>query len=309
MTGTLEQIMDRLKKLEQDRCCTVKEIKEIQYGVQFRLRIEEQEGMVRFYDGKKGLKMDLSQIKEEKIRNAFSAKLEEFLSFRGEEKRKEDSSVKQQIVFGLPLTIMGSDESGKGDYFGPLVTAAVFLPSLKIAEELMDLGMKDSKKLPAGKINSLAEAIMERCPYAVSVLKNEEYNRLYEKIQNLNTLLAKQHVDTISLLQEKCGEKTVLVDQFAKGPVLAEMMEKRNIEAELYQKERGEEHPAVAAASIVARYFFMREMAQMEEKYQMPFGLGAGEGMLTSAKAFAARYGKEELRQVAKLHFKTTAQL
>ncbi|NOZ61716.1 MAG: ribonuclease HIII [Calditrichaeota bacterium] len=196
----------------------------------------------------------------------------------------------------------GSDESGKGDLFGPLVIAALFVD--KNSEHLLwQKGIQDSKKINDRKITELAFFIRKHFKHTIITLTPTKYNRLYAKFQNLNKLLAYGHAQAIEHLLQKVDCTVVLSDQFGDEKLIREALSLEH-KIHLVQKVRAEENLAVAAASILARDKFVQSLEKLAIKYQMSFPAGASQPAQTALQKFIKRHGKEELKNVAKLHFK-----
>ncbi|RYG31216.1 ribonuclease HIII, partial [bacterium] len=151
---------------------------------------------------------------------------------------------------------IGVDESGKGDFFGPLVIAACYVGPEHLAE--LD-GVQDSKKLTDLNALRLAGIIRRTCPHSVIVIMPEKYNELYEKFRNLNKLLAWGHARAIENVLETQPANLVISDQFAAGgaPVKAALFELGK-KVEFRSFVRAEADIAVAAASILARAGFLQ---------------------------------------------------
>jgi ribonuclease HIII len=200
---------------------------------------------------------------------------------------------------------IGSDEAGKGDYFGPLVTAGVLVDNT-IVKSLEELGVKDSKRLSDNSVKELAAKIKKMCLCSVVTIGPAKYNELYTKIRNLNRLLAWGHSRAIEniLNTEECDY--ALADQFGDEKfIIAALMEKgKGIKVK--QEIRAESDIGVAAASILARAEFVHRLAMLSVKYGMDFPKGASPAVIETGKEFVRRYGKERLKEVAKIHFKTT---
>jgi ribonuclease HIII len=201
---------------------------------------------------------------------------------------------------------VGMDESGKGDYFGPLVSAAV---ELDPSDLLADLGVADSKKLSDKRVARLAPEIRARVRWRTTVLAPPRYNDLYEQFRRegrrLNDLLAWAHARSLEdLLEAGADPAYAIVDQFAdarviEGRLLAGTRERK---LRVVQFPRAEADVAVAAASILARDEFLRRLGGL------PKG-GGSPAVLAAAREVVARGGEEALRRVAKLHFVTTARV
>jgi ribonuclease HIII len=206
----------------------------------------------------------------------------------------------------------GIDESGKGDFFGPLVIAGVYTDG-KIARHLIKSGIMDSKRITTpAKIRQLA-AIIKATPgieFDVIALRPEKYNELYASFKNLNRMLAWGHATVIEELARKKPDcPRALSDQFARADVLQSALMKKNISLRLDQRTKGESDTAVAAASILARERFIDWMDAATKKAGMKIPLGASFQVVTAGKDLVKAHGPEILGKFAKLHFKTTQQV
>ena len=200
---------------------------------------------------------------------------------------------------------IGTDESGKGDYFGPLVVAAVWVDA-QMAELLAGGGVRDSKKVSDSRAAQLARDIKGSAPHAVVVIGPEKYNELYEKIRNLNKLLAWAHARVIENLLEKVSCDTVVADKFGDERLIQNALMQKGRQVKLIQQVRAESDIAVAAASILARAEFLRRLADLSEKIGIDLPKGAS-SLVDDAGARVLRSGGEQvLGTVAKLHFKNT---
>ena len=201
---------------------------------------------------------------------------------------------------------IGTDESGKGDYFGPLVVAAVYVGGQE--EKLKELGVKDSKKLSDSKALELAEEIKKRCEYDLVRINPGKYNALHEKFGNLNILLAWAHARAIENLLGKVEARKVISDQFGDEKYLLERLMKKGKKVELVQMHRAESDTAVAAASVLARAEFLKSLEYLSKTYGIRFPKGATV-VEHAGRMFLAAYGPDRLKEVAKIHFKTTERI
>ncbi len=199
---------------------------------------------------------------------------------------------------------IGVDESGKGDFFGPLVIAGV-LTDEKTGAYFTELGMKDSKKLSDKKILSYAQEIKKHAPHSVIAISNGRYNELYSNIKNLNKLLAWGHARAIENILEKNTCEYALSDQFGDPSLIQNALMKNGRNIRLEQMVRAESDIAVAAASILARAAFVQKMEAMENTYGVKFPKGCANQVKTAASEFIVKYGKDRLKEVCKTHFKT----
>ena len=206
----------------------------------------------------------------------------------------------------------GIDESGKGDFFGPLVIAGCYVDGGS-ARALLDAGVMDSKRIgSAARIAKLAKAIRGTRGVRESVVMVSplRYNEMYGSFRNLNALLAWGHATVIAELHESVPDcPRALSDQFANPRVLERALAKRDLSIELEQKTKGESDVAVAAASILARERFLRWMREGAEEWGMELPLGAGPQVLSAGREFLSKYSLTDLGSVAKMHFKTAADI
>ena len=207
---------------------------------------------------------------------------------------------------------IGVDESGKGDFFGPLVIAGVYVDR-QVAHALRDLGAVDSKRIGSDeKILKLAEVIrsVPGLRWQVIQISPTRYNELYEKFGNLNRLLAWGHAKVIETLLEKVPScPRAISDQFANPAVLQRALQTRGRTIELIQRTKAESDPAVAAASILAREGFVRWLDQTSGQVGIDLPKGVSTMVKANAKAVFDRDGIEGLQQVAKMHFKTAQEV
>jgi ribonuclease HIII len=213
----------------------------------------------------------------------------------------------------LLLPRFGVDESGKGDFFGPLCVAGAYINE-SVIKAWKDAGIRDSKNIGSDKrIRELADLIQNTpgCVTSVVPIGNEAYNRLHAKMRSVNTLLAWGHARVIENLMGQRHRMTPLPvraisDQFAASKdVIGKALMSMGREIELVQKHRAEADLAVAAASILARNEFVTRLGKLEKEFEMKFPKGASAAVDTAAKEFIAKYGAANLPKVAKMHFRT----
>jgi ribonuclease HIII len=201
---------------------------------------------------------------------------------------------------------LGTDEAGKGDYFGPLVIAAVWADDAAIAA-FQAWGVADSKKLSDGRAHTLARQITQsRIPTAVVAIGPERYNELYAKMKNLNRLLAWGHARAIENLLEKAPAARVVIDQFAAPHLIENALLEKGRQIQVEQRHRGESDPVVAAASVLARSEFLRRLGELSDKCGVKLHKGAGAPVDEVAARILTRGGRDLLATVAKIHFKNT---
>jgi ribonuclease HIII len=213
----------------------------------------------------------------------------------------------------LLLPRLGVDESGKGDFFGPLAIAGVYVNE-SVINAWKEIGIRDSKNISSDKkIAELAEKIRATpgCVTDCVVIGNEAYNRLYVKMKSVNTLLAWGHARVIENLLGKRYQMNpppvkAISDQFAASKsVIEKALMAQGKELQLVQRHKAEEDVAVAAASILARDEFVKGLAKLEKQFEVKLPKGASAAVDAAAKQFVETRGAGELAKVSKLHFRT----
>lgn len=210
----------------------------------------------------------------------------------------------------VPERWVGIDETGKGDYFGPLVTVAAAIRRDSVPL-LVELGIGDSKKFTDPKIMKMARELQHCCVYKSVIIGPAKYNELYKKIGNLNRLLGWAHACALESVLEEAPDCTYgLSDRFAKNDyVIGSQLRERGKEIRFDQRVRGESDPAVAVASILARAQFVRQMERLEKTIGVPLPKGASNAVVTAGHRILKKGGQELLYKAAKMHFKTTQKL
>ena len=214
----------------------------------------------------------------------------------------------------------GSDESGKGDYFGPLVVCCAFTDE-KLSEEMRKLGVKDCKQMTDKQVLTVGAALrnlLGPSGYAVVKLGPAAYNRLYAKIRNINRMLAWAHGTAIEeLLEKRPGCDRVVVDQFAPTETtILRALKQRGKKAKVEQRHKAESDIAVAAASVIARELFIRDILKMgedvvnesnesERMERVPMG-SSDPRVRELAEEMVRKNGPTWLMNHCKAHFQTT---
>ncbi|WP_088042957.1 ribonuclease HIII [Bacillus sp. EAC] len=209
------------------------------------------------------------------------------------------------------LAVIGSDEVGTGDYFGPMAVVASFVEPSQF-ELLKELGVKDSKELNDAEISKIAKKILHVVPYSLLVLHNEKYNEMQEKGNNMNKLKALLHNQAIRNIIKKLEGKnydSILIDQFTPPNLyysyLKNTKEVIRDKVQFATKAEGL-HLSVAVSSILARYAFLQQMDLLSEKAGMTLPKGAGAKVDQVAANFIKLKGFDALRSFTKLHFANT---
>lgn len=206
-------------------------------------------------------------------------------------------------------SVVGSDEVGKGDYFGPLVVVSAFVPHEKI-ELVKELGVKDSKQLSDTEIVRIAKDLHVTIPYQKATLHNPMYNKM-QRTMTQGKMTAIAHNAALSALLQKIDEQpdAILIDQFAEEQVYYNHLrqEPHIVREKVYFSTKAEGlHVAVAAASILARAFFLKEMDALSRKADVTLPKGAGAKVDQVAASLIRQHGEDYLYNIAKIHFANT---
>ncbi|GKS57370.1 ribonuclease HIII [Nitrospira sp.] len=200
---------------------------------------------------------------------------------------------------------IGIDESGKGDYFGPLVIAAAYVDE-RSESDLRLMRVRDSKKISDSRVIEIARDVRAVCPHYVVAIGPESYNRLYGKIGNLNRLLAWGHARALENLLERVACNLAIADQFGDERYVQHALMEKGRAVRLVQQPRAEADVAVATASILARADFLIRLDRLSREVGTALPKGASGAVELVARMVMKKQGEDGLRKVAKLHFKTT---
>jgi ribonuclease HIII len=240
---------------------------------------------------------------------------QEFIEFLLEPEILKQARLGYETILNPDLLLprIGVDESGKGDFFGPLCIAGVYVNE-SVIKAWADLGVRDSKNISSDKkISELAEKIRKTpgCVTTVVPIGNEAYNRLYAKMKSVNAMLAWGHARVIENLlgqRHRMNPPPVkaISDQFAASKsVIEKALMAQGRELQLVQRHKAEEDIAVAAASILARDEFVKGLAKLEKQFDVKLPKGASAAVDAAAKKLVDERGAGELAKLSKLHFRT----
>jgi ribonuclease HIII len=240
---------------------------------------------------------------------------QEFVEFVLEPQILQEVKLGYEAVLNPDLLAarIGVDESGKGDFFGPLCVAGVYI-NASVIETWKGSGIRDSKNISSDKrIAELAAMIRETkgCVQSVVTIGNEAYNRLYLKMRSVNTLLAWGHARVIENLMGRAYQMNpppvrAISDQFAHDKnVIGKALMKLGRSIEMVQRHKAEEDLAVAAASILARNEFVTRLRALGQELGLTLPKGASAAVDAVARQLFERDGVEGLAKAAKMHFRT----
>ncbi len=207
---------------------------------------------------------------------------------------------------------IGSDEVGTGDYFGPIVVTSCYVNKDNIPY-LESLGIKDSKKLDDNKISKIAPEIIKKIPYKSIILTNSEYNDKYNDSYNINKIKAIMHNKVLFQMTHSIQETYdyIIVDEFAREQRYYDYIkESPNIQRGItFMTKAEDKNLAVACASIISRYIFIKEFDKLSDSIHIPLPKGAGNAVDTIGMEVVEKYGKDKLHDIAKLNFKNTERI
>lgn len=203
---------------------------------------------------------------------------------------------------------IGTDESGKGDYFGPLVVAGVYVDG-NLIQKLKELKVRDSKKISDNVIRELDFKIRSFCRYSVVVIGAEKYNLLYSRMKNLNRMLAWGHARVIENILLQVDSPRAISDQFGDELYIKNALMKLGKKIRLEQRPGAESDLAVAAASILARAEFVSRLEKLSQDCGLNLPKGASPQTEEVARKLVEKLGKENLEKYVKLHFKNTSKV
>lgn len=206
-----------------------------------------------------------------------------------------------------PETYIGTDESGKGDYFGPLVIAGVFV-NRSINAELIKLGVRDSKTISDWQIKTLARDVKKilNKNFDIVIISPEKYNELHVKMGNVNKILGWAHARVIENILNNCKTEEAVSDKFGNERLILDALQEKGKKIKLYQTSKAERYTAVAAASIIAREVVIRWFDSNSKKIGFEIPKGASGAVETTAKNILKKFGKDKVNSLVKIHFKTS---
>lgn len=304
----IEELIKNKVELLEESGFLIKRTKDLEYGTQYSINyINYKFPLNIYYTQNKGITLVYGGKVDDEIKDILNSILTDI------------QKLEKDLVIVPFNKWVGSDESGKGDYFGPLVAAA-FLMEKGIEKELLKIGVKDSKVLTDTKILDITRILYSDYKERIAIceLPPTKYNDFFEKMKaqgkGLNTVLAWCHARVIQDLAEQFEFEAAIADQFGDESYIRleiagnpKMKEARKLE--LIQQPKAEKNIAVATASILARDRFAKRIREYSEKYEINIPKGAGPDAKKVAKILFSKFGKEELSSIVKLHFKNTKEI
>jgi ribonuclease HIII len=308
-TSKLQANINALREFAQSKGWTILAEKEIHSGYQLRITDGVARVPVNFFTTGRALIQGKPGTLQTELKSWWDARKASFPRQAVPTATQSSFSATQAETSTTNFTgiaRIGLDESGKGDYFGPLVIGAVYVDE-QTEDKLISMGVRDSKLLTDNRILKMAEEIKALCPSFVVPVDPKRYNELYDKVQNLNRLLGWGHAWTLEKMLEKVSCNLAIVDQFGDESYVREVLREKGRQVTLVQQTHAEQDVAVAAASILARVKFVQQLEQLSKRVGKTLPKGAWDpAIVMTGRKIVAEYGQDTLREIAKLHFKTT---
>ena len=300
-------VSDKTKEMMVDYFSDFKRDKTPQYAI---LQADDGDTVVTLYESGKavfqGRDADLAAdfwIETERI-NSGSAKV------TSSDDKKEKKEVERKIP--LKINSIGSDEVGTGDYFGPIVVSACYV-SVDDVDFLVELGIKDSKKMSDSEIRNVVPKVIKRIPYHTFVLGNKQYNDLYSSDMNMNKMKAILHNKVLSefVRGDKYKYDHIVVDQFENPKSYYNHLKDSafKVYGITFLTKAEDQCLSVACASIISRYVFLQEMDRMTKDLGMEIPKGASDIVDAVGTEIVSKFGKDKLNQIAKMNFKNTERI
>ena len=226
----------------------------------------------------------------------------------------EDKKEKKEIERKIPLRIssIGSDEVGTGDYFGPIVVTATYVEKSNI-DFLLELGVKDSKKMTDNDIKRVVPEVIKKIPYHTFILTNKQYNELYNSDMNMNKMKAILHNKVLSQFadKKKYNYEYAVVDQFENPKSYYNHLKDASFKVYgiTFLTKAEDQCLSVACASIISRYIFLKEMDKISKEIGMVLPKGASDSVDSFGIDVVKKYGPDKLKEIAKLNFKNTERI
>ena len=283
------------KKIENIGFSVTKPVKKL-YNYEIIVNNKKEQAKLLVYFGKKGIKNVIQANPESRMLKELNNIVFGQTLFESEKR--------EEIKF---VEYIGTDESGKGDYFGPLVVAAVYI-NKKTMLELESAGVKDSKLISDNNIKIIESKIKKIIGdnFEIVQINPEKYNKLYESFNNLNKIMGWAHSKTIENLLQRINCPNVISDKFGNEKLIKDELEKKDIALNLYQTPKAERYTAVAAASILARAKVVDwfSIKSREIGFQIP--KGGGSSVNIAAKRVLSQFDVNYLMKMIKFHFKNS---
>lgn len=300
-------VSDKTKEMMVDYFSDFKRDKTPQYAI---LQADDGDTVVTLYESGKAV----FQGRDADLAADFWIETERINSGTAKVTSSDDKKEKKEIERKIPLKInsIGSDEVGTGDYFGPIVVSACYV-SMDDVDFLIELGVKDSKKMSDSEIRNVVPKIIKKIPYHTFVLGNKQYNDLYNSDMNMNKMKAILHNKVLSefVRGNKYKYDHIVVDQFENPKSYYNHLKdsKFKVYNITFLTKAEDQCLSVACASIISRYVFLQKIDRMTKEIGMEIPKGASDVVDLVGKKIVDKFGKDKLSEIAKMNFKNTERI
>ena len=300
-------VCDKTKDMMIDYFSEFKREKTPQYAI---LQADDGDTVVTLYESGKAV----FQGRDADLAADFWIETEKINSGNAKVSSSDDKKEKKETEKKLPIRInsIGSDEVGTGDYFGPIVVTACYV-SLDNIDFLLELGVKDSKKMSDSDIKRIVPEVIKRIPYHTYVLSNKQYNSIYSSDMNMNKMKAILHNKVLSefVSKDKYKYDYIVVDQFENPKSYYNHLKEASFKVyNITFLTKAEDYClSVACASIISRYIFLQEMDKISRDVGEIIPKGASDLVDSVGKKLVSKFGKEKLNDIAKMNFKNTEKI
>lgn len=300
-------VSDKTKEMMVDYFQDFKRDKTPQYAI---LQADDGDTVVTIYESGKAV----FQGRDADLAADFWIETEKINSGKAMVTSSEDKEKKKEVERKIPLRVasIGSDEVGTGDYFGPIVVTATYVTKDNI-DFLLELGVKDSKKMTDDDIKRVVPEVIKKIPYNTYVLSNTEYNKLYTSEMNMNKMKAILHNKVLSYFANKTKypRDYVVVDQFENPKSYYNHLSEATFKLYgiTFLTKAEDQCLSVACASIISRYVFLMEMDKISKDIGMELPKGASDSVDKFGNTVVSKFGSDKLKEIAKLNFKNTERI
>lgn len=300
-------VSEKTKEMMIENYNDLKRLKTPQYAI---FQADDGDTVVTLYESGKAV----FQGRDADLAADFWIETEKINSGTAKVTSSDNKAEKKEIERKIPLRIssIGSDEVGTGDFFGPIVVTATYVDKVNI-DFLLDLGVKDSKKMTDSDILKVVPEVIKRIPYETYILNNTQYNKVYGQDMNMNKMKAILHNKVLSHFANKkeYPYDYAVVDQFENPKSYYNHLKDASFKVYgiTFLTKAEDQCLSVACASIISRYIFLKEMDKISKSIGLPLPKGASDSVDAFGKEIIKKYGKEKLTEIAKLNFKNTEKI
>lgn len=300
-------VSDKTKEMMVDYFSDLKRDKTPQYAI---LQADDGDTVVTIYNSGKAV----FQGRDADLAADFWIETERINSGKVNVTSSDEKDEKKKVERKIPLRIssIGSDEVGTGDFFGPIVVTATYVSKDNV-DFLLELGVKDSKKMSDSEIRKVVPEIIKKVPYHTFILTNKQYNKVYGNDMNMNKMKAILHNKVLSefVQKDKYNYDYIVVDQFENSRSYYNHLTeaKFKVYGITFLTKAEDQCLSVACASLISRYIFLGEMDKISKLIGETVPKGAGPLVDEFGKKIVNKYGNDKLDEVAKLSFKNTMRI